>query len=303
MNTPADTFAAFVAALSEALDDHDTTSAELAGRLALSRSHLDHLVSAVAGESPARLRRRVLMERAAWRLMTTDLSILDIAVEAGYGSHEAFGRAYGTPPATWRRHPTVIRLPSESDVHFHPPAGLRLPASPRKAGSMSLVTSLVEHHIWVIGELLSAARRLDDTQLNRPIELSVEGIDCSPTIRSVLSRLVGQMDMWNTVLAMGDYDFSVEDHESLDHMQARLATVGPTFLEAVRSVDAEGRTQETFVDVRGDSTHVFTYAGMIAHVLTYAAHRRTLVTGALETAGIPGLQDDPIYWFTQGRMT
>jgi AraC family transcriptional regulator len=35
---------------------------------------------------------------------------------------------------------------------------------------------------------------------------------------------------------------------------------------------------------------------MIAHVLTYAAYRRTLVTGALYTAGITELKDDPLAW-------
>lgn len=302
MSTPTDTFAAFVAVLSEALDDHETTSVELARQLALSRSHLDHLVSAVSGESPVRLRRRVLLERAAWRMTTTERSILDIAVEAGYGSHEAFGRAfsaaYGVPPATWRRQPTVIRLPSENDVHFHPPTGLRLPAASRKAQTMSLVTTLVEHHIWVVGELLTAARTLKEERLDQPIELSVEGIDCDPTIRSLLSRLVGQMDMWETVLAMGDYDFAVERHESLDDIARRLDRIGPIFLETVRDVDTQGRMDETFVDACGDSTHVFTFAGMIAHVLTYAAHRRTLVSGALESAGVTSVQDDPLSWFT-----
>jgi hypothetical protein len=41
---------------------------------------------------------------------------------------------------------------------------------------------------------------------------------------------------------------------------------------------------------------VFTYGGMIAHVLTYAAHRRTLVAGALASAGIDDLHDDPLVW-------
>ena len=39
---------------------------------------------------------------------------------------------------------------------------------------------------------------------------------------------------------------------------------------------------------------VFTYGGVIAHVLTYAAHRRTLVTGAFYTAGIKDIADDPL---------
>ena len=39
--------------------------------------------------------------------------------------------------------------------------------------------------------------------LDRPIELSVEGIDREPTLRSVTNRLVGQLEMWITALEGG----------------------------------------------------------------------------------------------------
>jgi AraC-like DNA-binding protein len=87
MTAAADTFTAFVDALAEALDDHDTTPEELASRLHLSRFHLDRVISQVAGEPPQAFRRRILLERAAYRLLATRRGILDIAVEAGYGSH------------------------------------------------------------------------------------------------------------------------------------------------------------------------------------------------------------------------
>ena len=94
MTTADDVFSRFVDVLAAALDDHDADGASLASRLHLSRFHCDRLVSAVAGEPPAALRRRVLLERAAYRLATTDHDVLRVAVEAGYASHEAFTRAF-----------------------------------------------------------------------------------------------------------------------------------------------------------------------------------------------------------------
>ena len=55
-----DTFAAFVDRLADSLEDDDATGAELAARACLSRFHFDRVVSAAAGETPSRLRRRVL---------------------------------------------------------------------------------------------------------------------------------------------------------------------------------------------------------------------------------------------------
>src|SRR4029453_14728006 len=80
----ADHFVAFVDVLADALDDHDATGADLASRVHLSRFHLDRIVSGAGGRAPGSFRRRVLLERAAFRLLTTDRTVLDLAIEAGY---------------------------------------------------------------------------------------------------------------------------------------------------------------------------------------------------------------------------
>ena len=89
---------------------------------------------------------------------------------------------------------------------------------------MELLTRMVEHHVWLTGEMVRLAERLTDEQLDEPIELDVD--DDEQTIRSLLSRLVGQMGMWNAAMATRDYDWSVEDHESLGSMRERLARRG-----------------------------------------------------------------------------
>ena len=185
------------------------------------------MISAVAGEPPAAFRRRILLERAAYRMITTTAPLIDIAVEAGYGSHEAFTRAftkaYGVAPAAWRRKPGHLQIEAPSGVHFHPPGGLRLPARD-KVNGMQLLTRMVEHHVWLTGEMVRLAERLSDEQLDQPIVLDVD--DDQQTIRSLLSRLVGQMGMWNAAMATRDYDWSVEEHESLSSMRERLAARG-----------------------------------------------------------------------------
>ena len=301
MTAAADTFVAFVDVLAEALDDHDVTGDDLAARLYLSRFHLDRVVSAVAGEPPNKLRRRLLLERAAYRLVTTKHTILDVAVEAGYGSHEAFTRAftraYGTGPGQWRAQPTRTQIEAPSDVHFHPPGSLRLPAR-TKVSPMDLLTKMVEHHIWLVGEMVSRAEQLSDEQLDKPIELSVD--EDEQTLRSLLSRLIGQMGMWNAALASREYDWSLEDHESVSSMRARLAVEGPTYLGHVRDVCEQGRLDDTFIDALCEPAEVFTYGGMIAHVLTFAAHRRTLVVLALGAAGVTDLGwGDPMKWVAE----
>lgn len=303
MSVATDTLARFLDVMAETLDDRGADSTEVASRLHLSRFHVDRLVSATLGEAPAGLRRRILLERAAHRLVTTDDEVLEVALEAGYSSHEAFtrafSRAFGRPPSRWRLAPSSYRIGTGARVHFNPPSSLLLPAE-RMVTGMDLITRMVEHHVWLIGEMITRAEEVSEEALDRPIELSVDGIDEAPTMRSLLSRLIGQLAMWHASIHEQRYDFSVEEHECLRSMRARFAEAGPGFLADVRAIIEEGRLDETFVDTHCDPPQVFSYGGVIAHVLTFAAYRRTLVCGALWDEGLTDLGNgDPRLWVAQ----
>jgi AraC family transcriptional regulator len=165
---------------------------------------------------------------------------------------------------------------------------------------MDLIQRMAEHHLWLLGEVTVRAENLREPDLDAPIELSVEGIDDTPTLRSLLSRLVGQLAMWNAAVAGRGYDFEVEAAESISSIRRRLAEAGPEFLATIRAKSEAGELDETFVDAVCDPPEVFTYGGMIAHVLTFAAHRRTLVLGALARAGITDLgSGDPMRYVAE----
>jgi AraC family transcriptional regulator len=184
-------------------------------------------------------------------------------------------------------------------VHFYPPGGLRLPAR-TGVTSVNFAAELMDQHVNLLGQLIERAGELAERQLDAAIELPVRGIDDHPTIRSLLSRLVGQLDMWNAAMASEPYDFEVERHETIESMRHRLDGPGRAFARYVRQVGERDRFDETFVDATGGAPYVFTAAGMIAHILTYAAYRRTLVAGALASAGAAELDDDPLSWFRPG---
>jgi AraC-like DNA-binding protein len=79
----------------------------LAAASALSRTSLNDRFETVLGTSPMRYVREWRLHLASVALGTTAKSIGTIADEAGYGTeaafNRAFSRAYGVPPAAWRR--------------------------------------------------------------------------------------------------------------------------------------------------------------------------------------------------------
>ncbi len=284
----------------DSLDEPDLTGVDLAARAYLSRFHFDRLVRASVGESPGAFRRRLLLERAAHRLGSTGELVIDVAVDAGYGSAEAFARAFsrafGTAPSQFRRDPRRSHdLPSTNGIHFHPPGGLRLPADTRSSG-MDVLTRMFDHHIWLAGQIIDHSAGLGDDDLDRQISLSVEGIDDSPTLRSLADRLVGQLEMWISALD-GGTTMPPPGDTTTAGLTARLAEAGPRFRELVVTPIEAGRADETFVDAVCDPPETFTLGGVLAHVLTFSAVRRTMAVGALETAGIRDLgAGDPMHF-------
>lgn len=80
--------------------------AELAATVDRSPSHFARRFAAATGESPRRHLERLRIERAARLLVTRDATVLEIALDCGYASHETFTRAFvrrfGQTPSRWR---------------------------------------------------------------------------------------------------------------------------------------------------------------------------------------------------------
>ncbi len=87
--------------------DPDLSIEALADRACLSLYHFHRVFTAVAGETPGEMCRRLRMQRAAWQLCYTDASVTTIALGAGLASSQAFAKAfrrhYGCTPGAFRQ--------------------------------------------------------------------------------------------------------------------------------------------------------------------------------------------------------
>lgn len=86
----------------------------------LSPYHFHRIFRAVVGEGVAEYVRRIRLERAAIALKVTTSPVTTVAFNAGYGSHEAFTRAfrrqYGVSPSDFRNGHTSTRHNRISDT-------------------------------------------------------------------------------------------------------------------------------------------------------------------------------------------
>ena len=80
---------------------------ELAGIACFSPFHFHRIFRGMVGESVMEYVRRLRLEHAAQKLRFSDRPVIDVALDAGYESHEAFTRAFsarfGLSPSSFRR--------------------------------------------------------------------------------------------------------------------------------------------------------------------------------------------------------
>ncbi len=88
--------------------DEDLSLGSLSRLAGLSRFHFEREFTRDTGETVKQYTQRLRLERAAFRLLLQSASILDVALDCGFRSHETFTRAFrrrfGLSPRDYRRH-------------------------------------------------------------------------------------------------------------------------------------------------------------------------------------------------------
>ncbi|WP_372790314.1 helix-turn-helix domain-containing protein [Paraconexibacter sp.] len=289
------------------LDDAGLDGPALARRAAFSRDHLDRVLASATGETPVALRRRLLLERAAWQLRAEpDVPVSTIARAAGYTSaaafSRAFARAYGTPPSAFATSGAPVAIPAPNGIHFHAPAGLHLAGPARDPGPATpaprrrdVLDRLIGHHLDRTRDLLDRAERLTPGDLDREMRPGLVIVDfegAEPTARQMANRLVVTLEVWVAAMA-GEPQPPTEQDDLIrrfDHAAAAFSRI----VARLRDRDA---WDDAFIDALCEPPQAFTYGGVVAHVIAYGAVRRETLAAVLTELGAPPRTSaDPISW-------
>ena len=283
--------------------DDERADGEWAERVHLSRYYFQRMFLHLIGETPGELRRRLKLERAAHALCVTAESVTDIAFDAGYESLEGFSRsfhrAYGLSPSHYRRIPFPrTHLPSPAHIHFDSSICRPRQFTTKGVLNMDMIDRLIDHDAWMTRRMLESARRLSAEQLDAPVAVPENPLPFESeegTLREALNRLVFTKEVW--LAAVRNQPMPTGLDKSIPGMLKRLDTSFIEFAELVRRVRDENRWDEQFVDEMGEQPERFSYGGMVAHVVTFSAFRRSAALKILEKLGIDDLgYGDPIEW-------
>ncbi len=274
--------------------DEPARMSDLAARAYQSRAGFFRLFEALLRETPAAMRRRLLLERAAWQLLRSANQITDIALDAGYGSLEAFSRtfrkAFGQSPSVFRRSGTGrIHLPAPSHFHFNP----HPPHVKGSTSDMDLFDLFAGTDSWYTRKILEQAKSLSDEQLDREVKPGalLFGWDKPDrTLRETLERMVAIKEIWTAAFTGGEMprlEGRPAHERTPEALLARFEKTDAEFQCVLKSVRDRDGWNETFVDALCEPPETFTYGGMFAHIVTFNTYRRLEALGAFHRLGIP----------------
>jgi len=272
--------------------DQDEDAAGLARHAYQSRTQFYRVFRAMIEETPVAMRRRLLLERAAWQLSRTQLSVTEISLDANYGSLEAFTRAFRK---AFRVSPSLYRRMGATYTHLHSANGIHHHSSKDRKGaenSMDLFDIFAGQESWHTRRLLELAKTLSDEQLDRPLKNQVKVFPWdSPdhSLRQMLDRMVQTKEAWAAALTGGSMP-AMEKAPPEDRipaaMMARLDKADAGFHGVLKDVRNRSAWEDTFVDALCEPPETFAFGGVFAHVITFNAHRRILAMDALRSLGV-----------------
>lgn len=271
--------------------DTQTKTQDLARQAYQSRTQFHRVFRSVIEETPGAMRRRLLLERAAYQLAHTERSVTDVALDANYGSLEAFTRAFRK---AFRISPSRYRR--MRDPHFHLPASNKIhffvPGSSTKGGSgMDLFDRFAGNDSWHTRRLLEYAGTLTDEQLDRPLATVVELLpwrESNKTLRQLLENIIFTKEVWTAALSGTHMDVNgpPQSQRSPQAMLERLEKSDAKLRRIWGEVRNRSAWDDTFVDALCEPAETFTFGGVFAHIMTFNAHRRLMALDALRQFGI-----------------
>lgn len=285
-------------------DAANSDVADMARSSYASEFHFSREVRRLTGESPAALRRRIMLERAAWRLQRGE-AVAAVAADEGWSSAEVFSRAfrrnYGVPPS--QAADVGFRLAAPNGLHFHPPESLWLDSDPGPATAVGDIAELmIVHDVDDTGHLIARAATLTPEQWLAevaPGQTVLEWDGPEPSVGAVLCAIVWNKEVWLATIAGADYPARASTQPEFTDAEALAvhhAEIAKRWRATISEYSATGRLGDTVIDALCDPPESFQLYGIVAHVLTYSAHRRELARAMLAGHGVTTRLGDPLDW-------
>lgn len=270
-----------------------SSSAELAGQEGYSVAQTYRRFRANNGTAPMAMRRKLLLERAAWMLRWTGQTVGEIAMEARYETSDGFARAfrsaYGLGPRDWRKLGAEdFRIGGPGGVHYHPNGDKNRVS---KETTLNLYEQLMEDHRVETHRLIDLAYTLHSRDEVIPNIEPFPWCGNELTINRLVERCSTFAEPW--LHALRQIKFGDKPETAADHHD-RLEKNHEAWMKLYNEVVEDGAWNLTFVDADCNPPEVFAYGFVMKHTLHFNTHQRVTLAIQLRAKGVDaGMGDQP----------
>lgn len=161
---------------------------------------------------------------------------------------------------------------------------------------------MIVHDVDDTAHLLTQAAQLSAEQWVTEIapgQTVLEWDGPEPSVGAVLGAIVWSKEVWLATIAGDDFPPRTSTQPEFVDAAALAAhhdAIAKRWRAMVSEYSAAGRLGDTVIDALCDPPESFQLYGIVAHVLTYSAHRRELVRAMLTKHGVTTRRGDPLDW-------
>ena len=161
---------------------------------------------------------------------------------------------------------------------------------------MNALERLIEHHCQTTSQCIELCSNLPEADLDRP------SADPRPyywhegpvSLRAMLGKASAFAAPWMEAINGVKTDYAPS---TFADMRESLARNRLAFLEILRTVERDQSWDLTFVDAVCEPPEVFSFGGVIAHVVSFNAYRRIALLRELSAHGIEAFEAaDPMLY-------
>jgi len=160
---------------------------------------------------------------------------------------------------------------------------------------MDILERYLGYEAWTLRHMIGRTREVSRAQLHQQFDIG------QGTLHSTLTHIIGNLETW-TDLMRGDLRDHPPIHDYTDAYLQRFDAAIADFSAFARSLAADGRLDETYMDILDKPPKAKSYGGTLLHVLTHTTVHRWEVQHILQRLGVKDLiEGDALSWEAQTK--
>ncbi|MBO0782194.1 MAG: DinB family protein [Ktedonobacteraceae bacterium] len=156
---------------------------------------------------------------------------------------------------------------------------------------MDILARYLGYEAWTLRYFISRCREVSPSQLYQRFDIG------QGTIHATLAHIIGNLEAWTDLMRERPVRDLPPLAETVDDYLQRFDIAMADFTDCARMLVAEGRLDDTYMDVLDTPPVPKTFGGTLLHVLTHTTVHRWEIQHMLQRLGLDDLiEGDALSW-------